>query len=108
MSLNKVTLIGHVGANPEINEANGKKVANLSLATTETFKKGEEKVEETEWHRLVVWGKLAEIVEQYIKKGSHIYIEGRLRTRSWEQDEIKRYTTEIIVSEIKFLDKKAE
>jgi single-strand DNA-binding protein len=109
MSLNKVALIGHVGANPEITDVGGKKVANMSLATSETYTKNEERITNTEWHKLVLWGKLAELVEKHIKKGSQIYIEGKLKTRSWENtDGKKQYTTEIIVNEVKFLDKKEE
>ena len=107
MSLNKTTLIGHLGADPELKDANGKNVVNVNLATTESYMKGDEKVQHTEWHRLVIWDKLAEITNKYLKKGSHVYVEGKLRTRSWEdQDGKKMYTTEIFVTDIQFLDKK--
>lgn len=85
---------------------NGNGVANVSLATSETWKDkttGEQQ-EKTEWHRVIFFNRLAEIVEQYIKKGSKLYIEGRLQTRSWEQDGVKRYTTEIVASEMQMLD----
>jgi single-strand DNA-binding protein len=81
-------------------------VANVSLATSETWKDkttGDQQ-EKTEWHRVIFFNRLAEIVEQYIKKGSKLYIEGRLQTRSWEQDGVKRYTTEIVASEMQMLD----
>ena len=84
---------------------NGNGVANVSLATSDSWKdktSGEQK-EKTEWHRVVFFNRLAEIVEQYVKKGSKLYIEGRLQTRSWEQDGVKRYTTEIVASEMQML-----
>jgi single-strand DNA-binding protein len=84
-------------------------VANVSLATSETWKDkttGDQQ-EKTEWHRVIFFNRLAEIVEQYIKKGSKLYIEGRLQTRSWEQDGVKRYTTEIVASEMQMLDSRS-
>jgi single-strand DNA-binding protein len=97
-SLNRVMLIGNLGGDPELRyTANGTAVANLSLATNEvwTDKEGN-KVERTEWHRIIVWRKLAEICNEYLSKGSKVFFEGKLRTRSWEdKDGIKRYTTEI-------------
>ena len=100
-SLNKVSLIGNLGANPDIRTMqNGDKVANLSIATSESWKDkntGERK-SKTEWHRVVVFGDgLVNVCDQYLKKGSKIYVEGKIETRSWEQDGQKRYTTEIIV-----------
>ena len=85
---------------------NGNGVANVSLATSETWKDKNtgDQQEKTEWHRVIFFNRLAEIVEQYIKKGSKLYIEGRLQTRSWEQDGVKRYTTEIVASEMQMLD----
>ena len=106
-SLNKVLLIGRLGADPEIKQmVNGKSVARLSLATSQSWKdkNTSEQQERTEWHRVVFFNRLAEIVEQYVKKGSKLYIEGRLQTRSWEQDGIKRYTTEIVANEMQMLD----
>ena len=88
---------------------NGNGVANVSLATSETWKDkttGDQQ-EKTEWHRVIFFNRLAEIVEQYIKKGSKLYIEGRLQTRSWEQDGVKRYTTEIVASEMQMLDSRS-
>lgn len=89
---------------------NGNAVANVSLATSESWKdktSGEQQ-EKTEWHRVVFFNRLAEIVEQYVKKGSKIYIEGKLQTRSWEQDGVKRYSTEIVANEMQMLDSRGE
>ncbi|MED5385868.1 MAG: single-stranded DNA-binding protein, partial [Pseudomonadota bacterium] len=94
--VNKVILVGNVGNEPECRTMpNGNSVANISVATSESWKdkNTSEQQERTEWHRVVFFNRLAEIVEQYVKKGSKLYIEGRLQTRSWEQDGIKRYTT---------------
>ena len=106
-SLNKVQLIGNLGADPETRYMpNGDAVANIRLATTESWKdKGTgEKKEITEWHRVVFYRKLAEIVSQYIKKGSAVYIEGRIRTRKWQDKEGQdRYTTEIEANEMQML-----
>jgi len=105
--VNKVILVGNVGNAPEFRVMpNGNGVANVSIATSESWKDktSGEKKEKTEWHRVVFFNRLAEIVEQYVKKGSKLYIEGRLQTRSWEQDGVKRYTTEIVASEMQMLD----
>lgn len=105
--VNKVILVGNVGNEPEVRYMqNGNAVANISIATSETWKdKGNgEQQEKTEWHKVVFFNRLAEIVEQYVKKGSKLYIEGRLQTRSWDQDGVKRYATEIIGSEMQMLD----
>jgi single-strand DNA-binding protein len=85
---------------------NGNAVANVSIATSDQWKDKNtgEQQERTEWHRVVFFNRLAEIVEQYVKKGSKLYIEGRLQTRSWEQDGVKRYTTEIVANEMQMLD----
>ena len=108
-SLNRVNLIGHLGQDPEVRHMpNGDAVANVSLATSESWKDkntGERK-ENTEWHRLVFYRRQAEIVGEYLKKGSLIYVEGRLQTRQWEKDGVKHYTTEIIASEMKMLGSK--
>ena len=109
--VNKVILVGNAGNDPEFRVMpNGNGVANVSLATSETWKDkttGEQQ-EKTEWHRVIFFNRLAEIVEQYIKKGSKLYIEGRLQTRSWEQDGVKRYTTEIVASEMQMLDSRGD
>ncbi|MEW6428906.1 MAG: single-stranded DNA-binding protein [Thermodesulfobacteriota bacterium] len=106
--VNKVILIGNLGADPEIRYAqNGTAVANLRMATTEVFGSGENRKESTEWHRVVAFGKLAEICGEYLSKGSRIYIEGRLQTRKWEdRDGVSRYTTEIVAREMKMLSPK--
>lgn len=98
--INKVILIGNVGAEPEVRYMpNGNAVTNLTLATSDSWKDKQsgQMQERTEWHRVSLFGKIAEIAGQYLKKGSKVYIEGRLQTREWEKDGIKRYTTEIIV-----------
>ncbi|KPA91656.1 MULTISPECIES: single-stranded DNA-binding protein [Pseudomonas] len=98
--VNKVILVGTCGQDPEVRYLpNGNAVTNLSLATSEqwTDKQTGQKVEKTEWHRVAMFGKVAEIAGEYLRKGSQVYIEGKLQTREWEKDGIKRYTTEIIV-----------
>ena len=97
-SLNKVQLIGNVTAQPEIKETpSGQKVATFSLATNRVYKDSSgEKQDQAEYHNIVVWGKLADITEQYITKGKKLYLEGRIQTRSWETDSGKRYKTEIV------------
>lgn len=107
--LNKVMLIGRLGQDPEKRVTpTGHSVINVSLATTEYYKdKSGSKQERTEWHRLVFWNRTAEIVEQYCRKGSQIYIEGSLQTRDWQdKDGNKRYTTEIVVRAMQLLDSK--
>lgn len=109
--VNRVILLGNVGNDPDIRYMpNGNAVANLSIATSETWKDKQsgEQQEKTEWHRVIMFNRLAEIVEQYVKKGSKLYLEGRLQTRQWEQDGVKRYTTEIVVSEMQMLDTRSE
>ena len=108
---NRVQLIGHVGNEPEIkNFDGGKKLANLTLATNESYKNDKgEKVEETQWHNIIAWGKQAEIIEKYVKKGNEIAIEGKLSTRSYtDKDGNKRYTTEIVVSDLLMLGGKKD
>lgn len=108
MSVNKVILLGHVGKDPEIRSFdNGKKVASFSLATTENYKdKNGERVEKVEWHNINFWSPLAEVIEKYVKKGSKLYIEGKIRTRSYEQEGVKKYTTDIEGKELTMLDSK--
>jgi single-strand DNA-binding protein len=109
-SVNKVILVGNLGADPETRYMpNGDAVANIRLATTESWKdkNSGEKKELTEWHRVVFYRKLAEIAGQYLKKGSQVYVEGRLRTRKWQgQDGQDRYTTEIEASEMQMLGRR--
>ncbi|KTT01647.1 single-stranded DNA-binding protein [Pseudomonas parafulva] len=98
--VNKVILVGTCGQDPEVRYLpNGNAVTNLSLATSEqwTDKQSGQRVERTEWHRVVLFGKMAEIAGEYARKGSQLYIEGKLQTREWEKDGIKRYTTEVHV-----------
>ena len=106
-SLNKVMLIGNLGADPEIRyTAGGAAVANARLATTDSWrdKDSGETQERTEWHRVVFFGRLAEVVEQYVKKGSQLYIEGRLQTRKWQDKEgNEKFTTEIVASDMQML-----
>jgi single-strand DNA-binding protein len=105
--INKVILVGNVGQDPETRYMpNGNAVTNITLATSETWKDKNtgEQQERTEWHRVTFYQRLAEIVAEYVKKGSKLYIEGRLQTRSWEQDGIKRYATDIIANEMQMLD----
>ena len=107
--INKVTLIGNTGMDPEVRYMpSGNPVANITIATSEAWKdtKTGEQQERTEWHRVVFFNRLAEIVKTYVTKGAKLYIEGALRTRQWEQDGVKRYTTEIIASVIQMLDNK--
>lgn len=103
--VNKVTLLGRLGADPEIKTiGNGNAVCRLNLATTETWMKDGQKQERTEWHRITVWGKQAVHCGKYLAKGRQIYVEGKLQTRQWEdQQGQKRYTTEIVASEVRFL-----
>lgn len=106
--VNKVILVGNLGKDPEVRTMeNGRKVANFSLATSEAYKdKNGERVERTEWHNIVFWGPIAEVIERYVKKGSKIYVEGKLRTRSYEQEGIKKYITEIDGQNMTMLDGK--
>jgi single-strand DNA-binding protein len=108
---NKVQLIGNLGNAPEIkNTDSGKKVARFSMATNESYKKENgERVTETQWHNLVALGKVAELAEQYLNKGSEIAIEGKLTHREYtDKDGVKRYITEVVVNEILMLDKKPQ
>src|SRR2546426_5540819 len=104
--VNKVILVGNLGANPEMRfTQGGQAVANIRIATTERWTdKSGQKQEATEWHRVVVWGRQAEIVGQYLTKGRQVYVEGRIRTRQWQdQSGQKRYTTEIVATNMKLL-----
>lgn len=103
--LNKAFIIGRLGADPEVKPAGGNTVAQMSVATSENWTdKNGQKQERTEWHRVVVWGKLAELCGKYLSKGRQVFVEGRIQTRSWEdKDGQKRYTTEIVASTVQFL-----
>jgi single-strand DNA-binding protein len=105
---NRVQLIGHVGNDPEIKTLDGgRKVANLNIATNDSYKNDKgEKVEKTEWHPLVAWGKTAEIIEQFVTKGKQIAIDGKLTHRSYDdKNGEKRFVTEVVVSEVHFFGK---
>jgi single-strand DNA-binding protein len=112
MSVNKAILVGRLGRDPETRyTSGGQAVANFTLATDETFKdRAGERQKRTEWHRIVLWGKLAEITQQYLKKGMLVYIEGRIQTRQWEdkRDGQKRTTTEIVANVMRMLTSRAE
>jgi single-strand DNA-binding protein len=111
MGVNKVILVGNLGANPEMRfTQGGQAVANLRLATTERWTdRNGQKQEQTEWHRVVVWGKQAEICGQYLTKGRQIYVEGRIRTRQWQdQQGQKRFTTEIVAQTVQMLGPRPE
>jgi len=108
--VNKVILVGNLGRDPEVRySANGQAIANVTIATSESWKDKNtgEKQEKTEWHRIVFFGRLGEIAGEYLKKGSQIYVEGRLQTRKWQDKEGKdRYTTEIVANEMQMLGSK--
>lgn len=109
--VNKVILIGNVGVDPEVRTLEGGvKVARVRLATTERLfdRQTNTSKEHTEWHTITLWRGLAEIVDTYVKKGSQIYVEGRLRTREWEKDGIKRYATEILADNMNLLGRRAD
>ncbi|HNZ11362.1 MAG TPA: single-stranded DNA-binding protein [Smithellaceae bacterium] len=109
--INKAILIGRLGKDPEVRYTpDGTMVTNFNLATDEQWKdKNGEKVQKTEWHRIVTFGKLAEICGNYLVKGKMVFIEGRIQTRAWEdKDGVKRYTTEIVANDMKMLDSKGQ
>lgn len=110
MAVNKVILIGNVGSDPEIKYLQEDvPVARFSLATNETYKnKSGEKVTNTEWHNIVIWRGLAKVVEKYVKKGSKLYIEGKITTRQYEKDGQTKYFTEIVAREMHMLDGKSD
>lgn len=117
MSLNKAMLIGNVGKDPEVrylenqsSSSNTTKVASFTLATSERYRdRNGEQHENTEWHNIVAWRGLADTVEKYVKKGTQVYIEGRLRTRSWtDQSGSKRYTTEIVADNLQLLGRRGD
>lgn len=108
--VNKVILLGRVGRDVEVRQLEGgNKVCNFSLATSETYKdKDGNKAESTEWHNIVIWGKLVDVVERYVKKGDLLYLEGQNKTRSWEKDDIIRYTTEVVCNQMTMLGGKKD
>lgn len=101
--VNKVIIVGNLGNDPEVKAVGQSTVANFSLATSESYTKDGQKQEKTEWHKIVAWGKLAELAGQYLKKGRQVYVEGKLQTREYEKDGQKRYSTEIVANNITFL-----
>jgi single-strand DNA-binding protein len=110
--INKVILIGNLGKDPDVRyTAGGSAVANITVATSESWKDKQsgERKEQTEWHRVVLFGKLGEIAGEYLKKGAKVYIEGRLQTRKWQgQDGQDRYTTEVVASDMQMLDSRGQ
>ena len=110
--INKAVIVGKLGRDPEIRyAANGNAIASISVATNETWKNREtgEAEQRTEWHRIVMFGRLAEIAQQYLKKGSQAYFEGRIKTNKWQdQSGADRYTTEIVANEMQMLDRRAD
>ncbi len=105
--LNKVMLIGRLGGEPESRQAGSTTVVNFTVATSEKFKNQQGELQErTEWHRIIAWGRLGEICKEYLHKGSQVYVEGKLQTRTWEKEGVKQYTTEIVISEMQMLDGK--
>jgi single-strand DNA-binding protein len=105
--VNKAIIVGHLGQDPEVKYMpSGSAVANVSIATTESWKdkNSGEKQEKTEWHRVIFFGRLAEVVGEYLGKGSQVYVEGRLQTRKWtDKNGVERYTTEIVANEMQML-----
>jgi single-strand DNA-binding protein len=111
MSVNKVILVGRLGKDPETRyTSSGQAVCNFSVATDETYKdRAGERQKRTEWHKIVVWGKQAEIAQQYLRKGSLLYLEGRIQTRQWDDREgQKRYSTEIVATNFRMLGGRSE
>ena len=109
-SINKVILVGHLGKDPELRYLEGNvSVASFPLATSETYNKDGRKLEQTEWHNIVMWRGLADVAAKYLNKGRLVYIEGKLRTRSYEDKEgIRRYTTEIVAESFNILGRKSD
>lgn len=108
--MNRVTLVGHLGGDPESKAIQGGHLCHFSIATSETFSgRDGEKQKRTEWHKIIIFGKLAEVCQKYLRRGSHALIEGKLQTRSWEdQQGQKKFQTEIVATTVIFLDPKAE
>ena len=109
--VNKAIIVGHVGQDPEVrytgNANDGAKVATIRVATTERYKDREGNLkEQTEWHSIVCWRNTADVVEKYVKKGTQVYVEGKLRTRNWEQNGVKHYATDIVADTLQLLGKR--
>lgn len=110
MSVNRVIILGHIGNDPVIRYANDIKVASVSLATSESYtNKSGEKVTSTEWHNIVAWRGLADVMDKFVKKGSQLYVEGKITTRKWDDKEgVTKYSTEIVADKIELLGGKKE
>lgn len=110
MSVNKVILVGNLGADPEVRYASsGTAICNFRIATTRTYKKDTQRVDETEWHRVVALGRTAEVCGEYLHKGRQVYVEGRLQTREWQdKDGNRRWTTEIFAERVDFLGSRGD
>ena len=107
--INKVILVGHLGGDPEMKYgSSGNAFTTFTMATSESWVKDGQKEERTEWHRIVAFGKLAEICAKWLHKGKQIYLEGKIQTRSWEQDGVKRYTTEIVAGTMQMLGSRGD
>lgn len=106
--VNKVILLGNVGKDPEIKDVGDSKVARFSMATSETFNKDGEKKTITDWHNVVAWDKLAELADSYIEKGKQLYVEGKIKTRSYESNGEKKYVTEIVANSIRLLGSRGD
>jgi single-strand DNA-binding protein len=108
-SVNKVFLIGRCGKDPEVKQVTGTTVAKFSLATSENWKdKDGNKKEETTWHNIVIWGKLCDVVQKYVKKGDLLYVEGKIKTEKWEKDGVTNYRTNIVVDQLTMLGSKSD
>lgn len=107
-SVNKVILIGNLGQAPDVRVTNsGMKIAEISIATSSFYKKDNQRIEKTQWHTVTLWGRLAEVVEQYTTKGSSVYVEGRLEHEKWQdQNGTTLYTTKIVAETVQLLDKR--
>jgi single-strand DNA-binding protein len=106
--INRAILLGRLGADPELKSTtSGSSVCNLRVATDHRVKRGDSWEDETEWHRVTCFGRVAENCGKYLEKGRQVFIEGRIQTRSWEKDGVKRYSTEIIANEVKFIGSKS-
>jgi len=103
-SLNRVTIIGNLGGDPESRDTANSTVCNFTVATSEKVN-GED---QTEWHRVVAWGKIAEACQKYLSKGASVYVDGKIQTRKWEKDGVTRYSTEIVARQVQFLGGKAD
>lgn len=109
MSLNKIQLIGNVGQEPQVRTAGDQKVASFTLATTEKRKdKSGNPIQETEWHNIVIWGKLAEVAEKYVTKGTALYVEGKIKTEKYTKDGQDRYVTRVVASSFQMLGGKQD